>query len=234
MFPRVEACCADFDEGPVPMTPLKRLAAGAAVAALMAGATACTKDDPAAAPTSTPATTSATPTASLVVTPSPTVTPTPKPTLSQRAQADADAIARMKEYYAVTDRLNQRPGTKKNSDARLKGVAIATELVYSVESIDSFRASGLHQTGTVRLDNIKIESTKLEFQPKAKRPVIPTVAVNLCVIESGIDIIDRTGKSHVAAGRLPRIVTHVSVSNYSWPSRNGWRVSSYTTEDKAC
>lgn len=213
------------------MTPLQRFAAGATVAALLASATACTKDDPVTAPTIS-ATAIATPTASAVVTP--TVTPTPRPTLSQRAQAEADAIAMVKKYYAVTDGLGQKPGTRKAAEIQLRSVAVSTELAFARDSIDSIRDDGMHQTGSVRVYKVKVRQTQLEFRPKSKPPVIPTVAIDLCAIVAGVDLIDKEGKSHVVPGRLPRIVTHARVSNYEWPNRNGWRVSSYTTEDKEC
>ncbi len=230
MFPRVEACCADFDEGPVPMTPLKRLAAGAAVAALMAGATACTKDDPAAAPTSTPAMTSATPTASLVVTSSPTVTPTPKPTLSQRAQAEADAIAMVKKYYAVADGLANKPPAVPAATRGLKTVASGTELAVSISSIYALRSKGRHTRGVASYDQIR----QVGIDVTSASGNRASVKVRLCLDVSPIKVIDSDGAILEFPNRQPRYISNLEVVNSHWPARDAWRVDHIVDESTKC
>jgi glucose/arabinose dehydrogenase len=222
----------DFDEGAVPMTPLKRLAAGAAVAALLASGAACTKDEPVAQATTAPPATSASPSPSVAVTPTPT--PTPAPTLSQRAQAEADAIAMVKKYYAVDNSVLQSPVGSAKAQSRLEKVAIGTALIYAVSVVARIYSNSQRQTGDATVDHIVRESTNTTFRPSAKPPQIPTVAFRLCRDVSTVDLIGKDGKSAINPGRQDRVSTNVIVSNYSWPARDGWRVSSVTDEGKPC
>jgi hypothetical protein len=222
----------DFDEGPVPMTPLKRFAAGAAVAALLASGAACTNDDPVTQPTTAPSTTTATPSPSVSATPSPTATPTP--TLSQRAQAEADAIAMVKRYYALSDKLAAKPPALAETKQRLGAAATSYELAYAIVDIGDLRTAKEHQTGAVAVRSPSAEKVDLTYKPTARPPRTPVIKVRFCMDVSGIDLLDATGKSIANPKRQMRRVAHAEVVNTDWPSRGGWRVAKTSDEETEC
>jgi len=209
------------------MTPLKRLAAGMAVAALVAGGAACTKDDPVAQPTTAPPATSASPSAS--------ASPTPTPTLSQRQQAEADAIAMVKEYYAVRSTLEQRPtDSRTRLNAALQPVSVLSALTVSRTITSRYKQNGWHSVGVRRLSEFNIGHLSLVDQPNAKPPKVPVVGISLCVDVSGIDVINKMGASQVSPTRLARSTYTLKIYNYNWPNRSGWRVGDTTSTGKKC
>lgn len=211
------------------MTPLKRFAAGMAAAALLASGAACAKGEPVARPTSTPPATSAPSSPAPAVTASDT--PTPKPTLSQRAQAEADAIAMVKKYYALSDKLAAKPPGLEEAKRRLSGVATSDELAYTIVDIGQLRAANQRQTGGVDVRDARVEMTDLTYKPTAGPPRTPVVKVRFCMDVSDIDLFDASGKSIANSKRQMRRISHVEVVNLDWPSRIGWRVRDARDEE---
>lgn len=210
------------------MTPLKRLAAGMAVAALVAGGAACTKDDPVAQPTTAPPATSAAPS------PSASASPTPTPTLSQRQQAEADAIAMVKKYYALYDTLAAKPPGVSEAKRQLQAVATSFELAYAIADIGQLHAAKQHQTGFLAVVNPKVERVDLTYQPKLRPPRTPDIKIRICTDTGELDLFDASGKSLANPKRQMRRVSHAEVVNPSWPSRTGWRVRNVIDEASTC
>ena len=228
MFTRLTACCAGLQRRACPMTPLKRFAAGMAVAALVAGGAACTNDDPVAEPTTPPPTTSTTPS------PSRSASPTPTPTLSQRQQAEVDAIAMVKKYYALSDKLAAKPPGVSEAKRQLQAVATSDELAYTIADIGQLRAAKERQTGMVAVLKPQIETINPTFKPRAQPPRTPVVKVRVCPDVSDLDLFDSSGKSLANPKRQMRRVSHVEVVNAGWPSRSGWRVRDILDEATSC
>jgi hypothetical protein len=222
----------DFNEGSVSMTPLRRFAAGVAAAALLASGAACTKDDPVTQPTTAPPATTASPSPSASATPSPSATP--KPSLSQRAQAEADAIAMVKKYYAVSDKLAAKPPALAEAKRQLQAVATSDQLAYSIADIGRLHGAKQHQTGMVAVTKPHIERIDLTSKPKALPPQFPTVKVRVCTDVSALDLFDAAGKSISNPNRQMRRVSHVEAVNPSWPSRAGWRVRDILDDETKC
>ena len=212
------------------MPPLKRFAAGMAVAALVAGGAACTKDDPVAQPTPPPPTTSAAPSPS----PSATPTPTPTPTLSQRQQAEADAIAMVKKYYALSDKLAAKPPGIAAAKRQLQAVATSYELAYAIADIGQLHAAKQRQTGMVAIVSPHVEAIDLTFKPKAPTPRIPTIKIRVCRDVSDLDLLDAAGKSLANPKRQMRRLSHVEMVNADWPGLAGWRVQHVVDEATSC
>lgn len=140
----------------------------------------------------------------------------------------------LKKYYAVDNAVLQSPMASAKARSQLGKVATGTALLYAEAVVARIYANGQHQTGDARIDHIVRESTSTTFHPTANPPQIPTVAFRLCRDVSAVDLIGKDGKSAVKAGRQDRVVTQALVSNYAWPTRGSWRVSSLTDEGKPC
>jgi len=220
------------------MTLLKRFAAGAAVAALMAGSAACSKDDPVGAPTTTPPTTTTEPsptvTASATPSPSPSPSATPTPTLSQRAQAEADAIAMVKKYYALSDKLASKPPTVTETKRQLSAVATSETLAYRISTIGQYHQEKQIQTGSTAIVKASVESVDLTWSPKTNPPREPDIQFKVCRDVSDLELFDAEGNSLSNPKRQMRRVSHVTVTNIAWPSRSGWRVRDVSDESASC
>ena len=64
---------------------------------------------------------------------------------------------------------------------------------------------------------------------------MPTVQIDVCYDVSGVDILDRDGKSVVTPDRPETGWVRYSVANYQWKERprDGWRVASGTDLERA-
>lgn len=214
------------------MTPLKRSAAGMAAAVLLASGAACSKDEPVATPTTGPPATSVTPSPTASVTPS--VTPTPKPTLSQGVQAEADAIAVVKKYYALSDKLAANPPTVTEAKRQLERVATSKQLAYRIFVIGQFHSKQERQTGATAIDIPRVEGVDITFKPKATPPQLPTVNVKVCRDVTDLELFDAAGKSLSNPNRQMRRVSHAEVVNIAWPNPAGWRVRDVVDRATPC
>ena len=188
----------------------------ATAALLLVALAACTEDKGVPTPSLT---TSA---------PAVTTSPTP-PTESQVASAAAEA--KVREYYVVRNRLRQDPSQPL---ASLKGVAISTELTAQQRVFKNARRDGIHQTGDTTLTELKIQAVNLDnSDPKAGK--VPVVQVDVCYDVSGVDLLDKDGKSVVSPGRPDSGWIRHTVANYEWESNPGgaWRVASSQDLEKS-
>lgn len=151
-----------------------------AVATLMAS---CAPSDPVPPPSTT--TSAPVPT----VTPSPSTTPsTPSP--GERDKKDAEsAVVR---FWRLIDRLAADPQSKLEELTTVSRGSVAAQWR---QNIRDYRFERVKQTGNV-----------VVIDPSAKKSAEAGLHdVNACVDVSGTNLIDRNGKSVVAASRPPRV-----------------------------
>lgn len=181
-----------------------RLYLGAVVLALGLFAAGCTKSEPQPQPTPTPPSTSQSATAS----PSPTLTPTPTIPASEAA-----AIARARGYVAMLDKLSSNP--KANLD-ELSTVARGKAADKWRQILLDDRSVGHRQTGSTKLTLVsaKVGSSDQRW------------VVTMCLDVSGVDVVDRDGKSVVAKNRPDRVRDVLTVDQDTSSSK--W----FVTQDK--
>lgn len=177
-----------------------RLYLGAVVLALGLFAAGCTKSEP--QPTPTPPSTSQ----SATVSPSPTPTPT-------IPASEAAAIARARGYVAMLDKLSSNPKAtldELSTEARGKAADKWRQIL-----LDD-RSAGHRQTGSTKLTLIsaKVGSSDQRW------------AVTMCLDVSGVDVVDRDGKSVVAKNRPDRVRDVLTVDQDTSSSK--W----FVTQDK--
>lgn len=190
----------------------KSFATGALVLAAVAACGSNSSDPPKttpASPSSPPAmTTSSSPTSP-----------------SQIAAANAEATVH--RYFRVLDDVRQHPNVPLSA---LSTVAISTQLSAQRHLVSGERNKGLRQVGATRIETLKVQSVNLDNSgPSAGKA--PTVTVDVCWDVSGADLIDKSGKSVVAAGRSDTGWTRYTVANYHWSKNpsDGWRIA--TSQD---
>ena len=174
-------------------------AAALAVAAAIA-LTGC-QSDPEVSPTPTPSPT--------VTTPSPSPSPTDSKSPEDVATAAAEKAVR--DYFAMTDASLQKPDTFNPDD--LKKVASTTALADAQNSLAHMLSEGLHQTGSTNVT--EIARTSVDLNPSDN---IPVVEFRVCWDVSGLNVVDKDGKSVVPADRAPLGVQRVGVANYDYPN----------------
>lgn len=131
--------------------------------------------------------------------------PTPSPT-GFASQEEAFAAAEA-TYRAYVDALNavdlSDPATFEPVYSLLSGTALAD----SKKSLTAFHAEGYTRTGDTRFDRLTVTGSDL---------AAGTVTVALCLDVSDVDLVDSSGESVVAPGRVnvqPLDVTLVKSSN---------------------
>lgn len=179
---------------------------------LLVAVTACADDgnDPSTNPSSSPS--SSAPTTSI---------PTP-PSASEVASEAASDVLR--KYYDVRNQLRQDPSQQLSL---LDGVAISTQLAAQQQLFKKERKQGLHQTGETKIAELEVQSVNLDnSDPKAGK--VPTVQIDVCLDVSGVDVIDKDGKSVISPDRPDTGWIQYLVSNYQWDTdpNGGWRVAS--------
>ncbi len=179
---------------------------------LLVAVTACADDgnDPSTNPSSPPSSSAPT-----------TATPTP-PSDSEVASEAASAVLR--RFYDVRNQLRQDPSQPLTL---LDDVAISTQFAAQKQLFKKEREQGLHQTGDTKVVELEVQSVNLDnSDPKAGK--VPTVQIDLCVDVSGVDVVDKDGKSVISPDRPDTGWTQYLVSNYQWDSdpEGGWRVAS--------
>lgn len=172
---------------------------GAALLMLGLLAAGCTKSEP-PQPTPTPSS------ASQSATASPSVTPT-IPT------SEAATVARAKGYVAMLDKLSSNP--KANLD-ELSTVARGKAADKWRQILLDDRSAGHRQTGSTKLTLIsaKVGSSDQRW------------TVTMCLDVSGVDVVDRDGKSVVAKNRPDRVRDVLTVDQDTSSSK--W----FVTQDK--
>ena len=176
-----------------------RLHLGAVVLALGLLAAGCTKSEP-PQPTPTPSS------ASQSATASPSATPT-------IPASEAAAVARAKGFVAMLDKLSSNP--KANLD-ELSTVARGKAADKWRQILLDDRSAGHRQTGSTKLTLIsaKVGSSDQRW------------VVTMCLDVSGVDVVDRDGKSVVAKNRPDRVRDVLTVDQDTSSSK--W----FVTQDK--
>jgi hypothetical protein len=177
---------------------------------LLVALTACADDgnDPAAPGTSAPST------------PAPTSSSTP-PSESEIASEAASAMVR--QYFETVGLVRQDP---KRPASDLDAVASSTQLLAQKNLLKRQRADGLHQTGMTKVVKLSVQSVSLDDPA--------TAVIDVCWDVSGVDVIDRSGKSVVAPERKDVGWTRFTVTNAKWKTAptDGWRVSGGSDMEK--
>lgn len=159
--------------------------------------------------------------------PSPTVT-----TQSAQQQAAAAAIARVIDYEKVLGELATTPSMSLDT---LYTVAAQPDVADEVRSLLQQRAAHDTQTGSGQVTSSKVDSISLANDAQSQPPVYPRVQVTACVDVSSVQGFDPSGKSIVAKGRLPFLLTKLTLTNSRYPDSSGWLVSTVSDEEKpAC
>lgn len=167
--------------------------------------------------TATPTGSSSTPTGSSSTPPDP------------RSQAEAAAQAMLRKYFTVTDHIGQDPGTPLSL---LKTVATSTLLTAEQDTFKAWRAKGWKKTGGLNVTKMQVGTVSLDNSNPSKGQV-PYVVIAVCTDASGVDVVDKDGKSVVLKSRPRFVTTKYTVANYHWTTdeADGWRVA--VGEDEA-
>ncbi|HET7385509.1 MAG TPA: hypothetical protein VFJ19_02445 [Nocardioidaceae bacterium] len=196
------------------MTNARHFALLATVTAVAIAMGGCASDgnDPAATPTPTSSSSSPATT---------TTSPTPQ---SDSEIASEAASAILRKYYEVRNDLRRNPSKPLRL---LDEVAISTELAAQKNLFTKERKQGLHQTGATKIVELEVQSVNLDnSDPKAGK--VPTVQIDLCFDVSGVDVIDKDGRSVISPDRPDTGWIQFLVSNYQWDTDpdGSWRVAS--------
>lgn len=169
------------------MTHPRRLLVATVIAgALVAGATACTPDDPEPTPTPSATTPSATPT--------PTASPTP--TLDAQQQRIEDAKAAYLAYTAAVNQVMQTAGATGWMETVVAPYVSGDLRPRLVSYYGQVSAQQLRQTGETKVASLE-----------ATESVEQRVVLEACLDNSGIDVVDPSGKSVLLEGFPDRLIT---------------------------
>lgn len=150
--------------------------------------------------------------------------PTTSKTKSESEAAIEAATENLHNYYGALDSLRQDDD---GSPKSLEKVAVSTQLTADTLYLESEREKGHRQTGDTQLAVVKAQSVSLDnSDPSAGK--VPTVTVDVCWDVTDVDVLDKSGKSIVAASRPDTGWTRFLVANYHWSDdpTGGWRVAS--------
>ena len=202
------------------------LTSGALVGAVLVGTLLAACASPAVHPTES---TSA---ASTTLTTSSETASSTSPTQSPEEIAQVAAKAMVVKFYRDGD-LGLADPQKTTADF-FNASAVSSALTQAQNSWIAAKGQNLHQTGETTLKSVEHLKTDLTNNPKASPPNIPTVQFLVCYDVSKVNIVDKDGKSVVPASRKPTGLVRVGVSNYSYPSVDGWRVAYLDKKADSC
>ena len=122
----------------------------------------------------------------------------------------------VRQYFETVGQVRQAP---KRPAAALDAVASSTQLTAQKNLLKSQRADGLHQPGMTQVVKLNVQSVSLDDPA--------TAVIDVCWDVSGVDVIDRSGKSVVTPERKEVGWTRFTVTNDKWETApaDGWRVS---------
>lgn len=183
------------------MTSTKSLMAATLAVAAITATSACTAKDPKPTPS----------TASPVI--STATTPTPSSTSLSPAEKDAkDAALTIARFWGVLDELATDPKTSLDELARVSRDA----------SINTWRQLLTRH----RVQQLKQSGKTVVGQPSAKPISASSFEVVACIDVSKVSLVDKAGKSVVAANRPPRV-------QYEYVVRKASGGAFYVVSDKA-
>ena len=121
------------------------------------------------------------------------------------------------DFRVVTERLSTNPDADIN---QLKSVAAGALLEVELNMYREWRAKGWTATKAVKIENLTVGSV-----------TATTASARYCANSTGVDVIDRNGKSQVVEGRpdfFSKLVQLKKAKDGAWvPTRQ-------TTEGDAC
>ena len=202
-----------------PMTNARGTKTLATAVLLLVAATSCSNNgsEPAAGGSTAPS--------------EPATTTAPATSPSETEVASKAASKLLRRYFATVDRLRQQP---ERPIGQLGAVAVSTQLTAQEKLIREQRSNGLRQTGSTNIARLTVQSVNLDnTDPQAGQ--VPTVQIDVCYDVSGVDVLDKDGKSVVTPDRPETGWVRYSVANYQWKAnpRDGWRVASGTDLERA-
>lgn len=176
-----------------------RSVSAVAVVALGLGLGACSSSEPGAVPSESAAQTAA---------PSPTE-------LSPEDEAVKLAEPVVHEYFRLEDKALQAPSKFKYQ--RFGEVSIGSAQNYLEQEHSAAGEQGLHQIGETEVVSVEANEVDLTYKPKETPPEIPFVEFTVCYDVTGLDTVDKSGKSIIPDSRKDRGVVQVGVANYEYP-----------------
>jgi len=122
----------------------------------------------------------------------------------------------VRQYFETVGQVRQDP---KRPASDLDAVASSTQLLAQKNLLKRQRADGLHQVGITQVVRLKVQSVSLDDPA--------TAVIDVCWDVSGVDVVDRSGKSVVTPERKDVGWTRFTVTNAAWETAptDGWRVS---------
>ena len=153
----------------------------------------------------------------------PTASSTIASPTSSSDSAGADASATIGSYFQVLDKLRTKPSTDLK---QLSSVATTTQLNAAQTLVRAQRDRGQEQVGNTRIVELTVQSVNLDNSDPASGKV-PTVVIDVCWDVTDVDVLDKDGKSIVAADRPDTGWTRYTVANYNYAAdpTGGWRVA---------
>ncbi|WP_141845226.1 hypothetical protein [Humibacillus xanthopallidus] len=169
---------------------------------------------------STPSTPSTSGTASVSASTSSSPTPTTK---SPAQIAEADARGMVSRYYR--DSVQGLYDPAKTNPSFFEASSIGSALVDNVNALNAAKAQKARLTGETKLKSVQHVDTDLAKDLKASPPTVPVVTFLVCYDVTGVNVLDRSGKSIVPTSRKATGLRLLGVVNYEYPSPDGWRVA---------
>lgn len=165
----------------------------------------------------------------------PSIAPSAVPVVKTPEDLAAEAAeARYREFLMVDDSVGQAGFT---SSAPYDTVTVTPErLVRETQFRQARQAVGVggRQVGNQELASLSVTSVDLTPEPGG----YPTVVLQACVDVSGIDVVDRSGKSLVVPERIDRAKSTVTMYEYApgtrGAERGGWYVYEATSKAEPC
>lgn len=156
--------------------------------------------------------------------PSPTAT-----TQTVQQQAGAAAVARVIDYERVLGELATDPSKPLDT---LYTVATQPDVTDEIRALLQQRAAHDRQAGSARVTSSRVQNVSLTNSPRGQPAVYPRVQVAACVDVSGVQGFDPSGKSIVSKGRLPFLLTELTLTNARYPDPSGWLVSTVSDKER--
>jgi len=159
--------------------------------------------------------------------------PTAVPVVQTPADLAADAAeARYREFLMVDDEIGQAGWT---SSAPYDTVTVAPERQVREAGFRQARQIvGGRQTGNTELASLSVTLVDLTPEPGG----YPKVVLQACVDVSGVDVVDRSGKSVISPDRVSRAKSTVTMYEYApgtkGAERGGWYVYEATSKGEPC
>ncbi len=158
--------------------------------------------------------------------------PSAVPVVRTPADLAADAAeARYREFLMVDDGIGQAGWT---SSAPYDTVTVAPERQVRETIFRQARQIGGRLIGNKELASLTVTSVDLTPEPGG----YPKVVLQACVDVTGVDVVDRSGKSVVSPDRVNRSKSTVTMYEYApgtkGAERGGWYVYEATSKAEPC